>query len=228
MSDDIVMIAAPLIAALSMGGYYFMRWFGSANAKARRDMRRVPRVSIASFPEGRAGRVVGTIEAHEGKTVIAPMSGEACVAYSILVEEEQGTGRSKHWETIIQDFDAVAFIVNDDAGRALVRAAGSWPAPEMKVVRQAGLFTHASPDLEAFLAKHGHSAQGLIFRKTLRCYEGVLAVGEKVAVVGIGKRETDPVEGEAPGGYRGKPSRLVIESLDDGRLLMSNARSVLR
>ncbi len=86
----------------------------------------------------------------------------------------------------------------------------------------------AAPVLEQFLSAHGQSSHGLVFNKKLRCEEGVISVGMRVAVLGIGRREKEPL-GEATGGsYRESPERLLIECLDDGSLPISNAPSTLR
>jgi hypothetical protein len=212
MSDDLPLLVAPVLGLLAVGGYYLARAFGTPEARAMRALRAVPRSTIAEFPEGGARRIVGVIEAHEGKTLSAPLSGRPCVAYAVVVEEHP-RGRNSMVQTIIEDHDAVPFVVADDTGRALIRAAGSCPTPAMNTVSSTGLFEAASPDFEAYLAAHGHSSQGLLFRKHLRCGEGVLEVGARVAVLGIGRREA---------------GRLIIECLDDGRLLMSNAGSTLR
>ncbi len=227
MLDDLLYLAAPAVAGLlTIGGYLAVRWSGSPAIRA---LRRAPRRPSYGFPEGGAARVVGVIEAHEGKTVHAPLSGRTCVAYSVRIEEYENRGRgSASWRTIVQDFDAVNFVVADNTGRALVRAAGSWPSPIMNRVRSTGLFQNAGPALEKLLNAHGHSSRGLLFNKTLRCEEGVLAVGAPVGVLGIGRRESEPL-GDGPGGsYREPPGRLVIECLDDGQLPMSNVPAALR
>jgi hypothetical protein len=227
MSDDLYVLIAPILGMTAVGGMLLARIFGTHEAKTARRMRKFARQTIGGFPEGAPGRIVGTIEAHEGRTVTAPLSHRTCVAYALRVEEMQGQGRQRDWETIVEDFDAAPFVVSDGTGRALVRAAGSWPSPKMSVVRTAGVLSAPSPDLVELLDAHGHSAKGLMFNKTLRVFEGVLAVGEKVAVVGIGKREREPADGDRAG-YRDAPARLTVESLDDGQLYMSNIPSSMR
>jgi hypothetical protein len=227
MVDDLLYLAAPVVAGLvTFGGYLVARWYGSPALWA---LRRAPRHAIQSFPEGQPGRIVGIVEAHEGKTVRAPLSGRTCVAYAVRVEECENRGqRGARWKSLVQDFDAMNFVVVDDSGRALVRAAGSWPSPVMDRVRSTGLFQNAGPALETLLNAHGHSSRGVLFNKKLRCEEGVIAVGTRVAVLGIGRRESEPQGDVAVGSYRESPRRLTMECLDDGRLLMSNASATLR
>jgi hypothetical protein len=226
MPADLLNLAVPAgIGILSLGGYLFSRWNGNA---AERALRRAKRVPIHTFPEDTAGRIVGEIEAFEGKSVKAPLSGRSCVAYAVRVEEYQSEGRRGSWEAIVQDFDAVNFTVSDGTGRALVRAAGSWPSPIMDRVGGTGIFSAAAPALDALLQAHGQSSRGLLFNKRLRAYEGVLEVGMRVAVLGIGRRSKDPSDGASGGGYRVGPGGLVMDCLDDGRLLMSNGAPALR
>jgi hypothetical protein len=226
MTPDILALAAPaVIGAASIGAYFFARWWANPAVRA---LRRAPRRSIDAFPEGTPGRIVGVIEAYEGRTVETPLTTRACVAYSVQVDEYRRQGRSGSWEPIVRDFDAVNFVVSDGTGRALVRAAGSWPSPVMRRVAGSGLLESPSPALEALLSAHGQSSHGLLFKKNLRAMEGVLAVGARVAVLGIGRRSNEPLEGAAEGSYRQSPGTLVIECLDDGTLLMSDEPSTLR
>jgi hypothetical protein len=226
MSQDLFPYLIPTaIGALVAGGYLLDRWFGGG---AERAIRRAPRRSIQTFPEGMPGVVRGRIVAHEGKSVRAPLSGRACVAYAVRVEEYQTEGRRGSWQAIVQDFDAVNFLVDDGTGRALVRAAGSWPSPVMDRVGGAGMFADAGPALEELLRAHGQSSRGLLFNKQLRALEGVLSAGTQVAVLGIARRGDEPLGESAGGGYRRGPTSLVIDCLDDGRLLMSNAPPALR
>jgi hypothetical protein len=213
------------IGILSVGGYLFAHWYGSA---AERAFRKAARYDVASFPDGADGRITGQIEAFEGKLVCAPLSGRECVAYAVRVEEYKREGGRAGWEAIVRDFDAANFVVSDATGRALVRAAGSWPSPIMERAGTTGLLSRPTPELEELLQAQGESSHGLVFRKQLRAYEGVLAVGMRVAVLGKGRRSKDPREAASHGGCRQEPGGLVIECLDDGSLLMSNAPSALR
>jgi hypothetical protein len=225
--SDILFFAGPAAAGLlALGGYLVSQWYGSGAVRA---LRRAPRSPVKGFPVGQAARIVGVIEAYEDKTVVAPVTGRTCVAYSVRVEEyERQSGRSGRWVPVVQDFDAVNFVVADDTGRALVRAAGSWPDPVMREVAGSGAFKAAGTALEELLHAHGQSSRGLVFNRKLRCEEGVLSVGMRVAVLGIGRHENEPLGEAAGGNYRESPGRLVIECLDDGSLPMSNAPSVVR
>jgi hypothetical protein len=213
MPADLLSFVAPAAGFLLLGGYLFARWYGSPVERA---LRKAERRDIASFPEGATGRIVGVIEAYEGKILEAPLTARDCVAWAVRVEEHQRGRRSESWEPIARDFGAVSFVVADGTGRALVRAAGSWPSPVMERVGGSGISQDPAPNLEAFLDAHGISSRGMVFNKRLRAEEGILAVGMRVAVLGKARRETE-LEG-----------LLVIESLDDGSLLMSNASATLR
>jgi hypothetical protein len=214
MSDDLLGLLPLGIGLVAAGGWLVARWYGSP---AERALRKAARYDVASFPNGADGRITGQIEPFEGKVLRAPLSGRACVAYAVRVEEhKREAGRGGTWEAIVRDFDAVSFVVADGTGRALVRAAGSWPSPIMDPVGGTGLLSGPTPELEELLRAHGESSQGLVFRKQIRAYEGVLVVGMRVAVLGKGRRGDD------------RPEALTVECLDDGRLLMSNAPRALR
>jgi hypothetical protein len=226
MSDILFFAGLTAAGLLALGGYVVSQWYGSGAVNV---LRRAPLHPITGFPVGQAGRIVGVIEAYEGKSVVTPMTGRTCVAYAVRVEEHQGPGGSGGgWVPVIQDFDAVSFVVADDTGRALVQAAGTWPEPVMEEVGSSSMFTEAAPALEDLLRAHGQSSFGVAFRRRLRCEEGTLEVGMRVAVLGIGRHENEPLGDVTGGSYRESPGRLVIECLDDGSLPMSNAPSVLR
>jgi hypothetical protein len=94
--------------------------------------------------------------------------------------------------------------------------------------RASGTFNDATPELEAFLAQHGHSSKGWLFNKRLRYKEGVLAAGEIVAVCGSGTREPNPDPSAATGGYREQAMRLVLSGNHQAPLYVTDDPSVLK
>jgi hypothetical protein len=202
---------------------FLASWWFSADQRARRAMKAVPRRRVAEVIEGEKARVVGRVEVE--RTVTAPLSGRPCAYWRVVVEEKRSSGKSSHWRTIIDEHDGVDFFLRDEDGKALVKTAFVHAVLEKDSHFSSGLFDDAGPELEAFLAQRGHSSTGLVFNKTMRYREGVVEPGELVAAVGVGRWERDPDEqARAGAGYREArlPERLVLDAPAEGPLLLSD------
>lgn len=224
--NPIVIIVAVIAV---VGGVAFVAWWFSADQKARRAMRSVPRRPIEQVSDGEKARVVGQV--HAEQTIAAPLSGRACTYWRVTVQEQRGGGKNRHWVTIIDEHEGVDFFVQDGAGKAIVKTELVHAVLEKDGKFSSGFLNDADPALEAFLADRGHSSQGWVFNKNMRYHEGVVEPGEHVCVVGVGRWERDPdEEARAGAGYREAqmPRRLVLESPDDGPLLLSDEPGMLR
>lgn len=216
-------IAFALVAMAAVGGIAFFVWYFSADQKARRAMRSVPRLDIEHVSEGEKARIVGTVEV--GETVAAPLSGRACAYWRVTVQEQRGGGKNRHWVTIIDEHDGVDFFLKDGKAKALIETVHVQAVLEKDGKFSSGFLNDAGPELEAFLAERGHSSQGWVFNKNMRYHEGVVEPGEIVCAVGVGRWERDPDEQASAGaGYREAqmPKRLRLVSPDDGPLLLSD------
>jgi hypothetical protein len=186
------------------------------------------RVAIADAAEGVTIEIAGTIVS--GATIEAPLTGRACVHYDLeIVEESRGTGapglgvRRGYGLHItpgrLHEVRGVTFTIEDDTGRALIDPAGA----EIHPVAIAREMTIGDPTVRqrALLVQHHMHARQNRFR------EGVLAIGDRVAVIGTAVREPDPDGAARAHGYRGDtPTRLrlggsakhplVIRALDTG------------
>lgn len=215
----LVLVAFVVIAILA--------WYFDEERRAKRALRSIPAMPIAEAPEGGVVKVCGTLR-YAGEPIVAPLSGRSCAAFLVEVEEHQRSGKQSRWRTIITERNAVDFLVEGADGHALVRASGA----QLVLVRDArftsGVFNDATPELERYLARHGHHSTGLFgFNKAIRYKEGVLEEGEEVAVLGLARWEHDPDVAAAGGGYRERPRRLVLDLSDQGQLLVSDDASVL-
>lgn len=218
MTKLAVIVVALLVAAVVA----FVSWWLSADQKARRAMRSVPLRRIKDVVEGEKARVIGEVEAE--RTVAAPLSGRPCTYWRVTVLEQRG-GKNRHWVTVVDEHDGVDFFLRDGAAKALVKTELVQAVLDKDAKLSSGVLNDATPQLEAFLAERGHSTQGWIFNKTMRYHEGVVEPGERVCVVGVGRWERDPDEQARAGtGYRDAqmPKRLVLQSPDDGPLLLSD------
>lgn len=199
----------------------FLRWYYSPAQQARRALAAVRPAPLASFPDGVVGKVVGAV-ALTGDALRAPLSGRRCAHFDVHVEEYRSRGKSGSWITVIREVESCGFLLSDDSGVARVDVTGARVVTNMDTTRRSGTFHDATPELEAFLARHGRSSKGWIFNKRIRYREGVLEPGERVAVLGRLGTETDPSPTTAGEGYRGAPTRRVLRAPPAGELLVSD------
>jgi hypothetical protein len=212
----IFLLILGVILAVALYSY----WFSDA-AKIRRTLRAARKVAIAEAQTGETVRVSGRVRPI-GPLLKGPLSSRPCVYYEVIVEEYKSSGKSGSWIQVIREADGTDFLIQDQTGKALVRAG------EMKVLtvkdheRESGTFNDATQHLEAFLAKYGRSSKGWIFNKNIRYKEGIFAPGELITVLGAARWEQDPDPTEAGTGYRDVPKRLVLGALREGPLLASD------
>ena len=155
--------------------------------RAERALRSAPRATVATLTEGTTARLAGVVTS-DG-TLKAPLTGRACVAYVVVLEERVG---KRGWVRRLHEVRGVPFTLDDGTGRALIDPAQSTMLLEMDASQRSGAFDDATPVEEAFLARHGLTSTGWFLNKTLRYTEGVIEPGERVAVLGRGVREPDP------------------------------------
>ncbi len=183
--------AIGILMLLVFGAVAFAMWWYSEAQVTLRALRGTPPVAIAQFAAGGVHKIVGRISVADGM-LEAPLSGRMCAVYEVVVEERRSSGKSTHWSTIIHHVEAVPFLVTDSTGTAQVLPEHA----ELKITRDAhsrsGTFDDASPREERFLAAHGERSEGWVFNRGLRYREGVLEVGETVAVRGAGVPVDDP------------------------------------
>jgi hypothetical protein len=221
MSDPIValeVLSGAVGAAGVVGGY------------VRHRMRRAPdpflegpKTAIAAANDGPV-KIAGALKVLD-ESLVAPFSGRPCAYWDVTItadvaNSEGGvTSRPIFFKRMARDF-----LVEDDTGTALVRCPG-WLL-DFVIERGYGqAFPGQEHQIQRFLSDFGYvPGHGDAGPRTY--FERALVPGERVAVYGVGHRETDPDAAAAGGSYRERPTRLVVEPID-GRLRVSNARDVV-
>lgn len=190
-------------------------WWFSPYQKTLRALRAAPRVRVADAQEGQLVRIVGTLRAHR-ETLVSPLAARTCAHFDVLVEERVKSGKNSSWRTLFREHDSRDFVVEDESGRVIVDTGGLEVALVQDHHQRSGTFEDASPELEALLARNGHTSTGFFgMNRTLRYREGVLEPGERVSVLGWAHWEDDP-EGErdlSAAAYRTatRKKRLVLQ-----------------
>jgi len=221
---------AVVVFVLAIGAVVaLLFWWFSADQRAKRAMRGVPKRSIADVVEGERARIVGSVDVRE--PIYAPLSGRPCAYWRVTVEEKRSSGKNSYWRKIVDEHEGVDFFLTDGTGKAKIEVMHAQPVLAHDARGGSGFLNDPTPELESFLAERGHDTQGWIFNKTIRYREGVAEPGELVAVVGTGRWERDPDEkAQAGAGYReaSMPQRLVMQAPRDGSpLLLSDEHDVL-
>ena len=106
------------------GGVYYLA--SSKDREATLQLKATPWADIGEAPTGVDIRLSGRLAFLEGKSLTAPMSGRKCAAWRILIEEEfregQRDGEPSKWEKVVDEFEAMDFLLIDDTGCARVES----------------------------------------------------------------------------------------------------------
>jgi hypothetical protein len=175
--------AVAVIAAIFLSYYY------SRSARIKRALRKTPRVDIASIHEGAVVKLVGRVDIDE--PLRSPLSRRRCAYFEAVVEEHRSTRNRSSWVEVIREVGSRDFRLRDESGEVTVAVREEDVALTSDVSMSTGFLKDPTPELEAFLAGHGQSGTGWIFNRSLRYREGVLGVGERVAVLGVAQKSGD-------------------------------------
>lgn len=217
-------IGAPVVATAAALWHFVL----SPRARLRRRLANAPITPIGQARSGTLVRFTGRAEPEKEQILHAPLTGRACVLFEVTVEDYVREGRSSSWKTIIRERDfARTFWLEDRSGRARIEL--DWP--ELILTQDAqfssGFLKDATPELEAFLARHQEASQGMFFNRTMRYREAVIEPGEPVTVLGLVHQEADPEAG-AGGGYRQAAFRIVLRSPPSGSMVISDEAKLTR
>lgn len=119
---NVGLLLVPLVA-LPIGGY--LLFTGGRDLRAANTIRKHEPVPVRSLHRHTGPvDIEGTARADE-KTVIAPLTGTACLAYEYEVEEYQSDGNDSSWKTLDSGMGGVTFFIEDDSGQVRVDPDGS-------------------------------------------------------------------------------------------------------
>lgn len=224
----IVLIIAANLAIV--GGGLAWRYFSSDRWRLSQALKKAARVPLARVRDGDVVRVTGRARTAHEEPFGAPLTGRACLACEVEVEEYVKTGRSGKWKTIIHETDHVeSFWLVERKDRALVQCAHASLVLDRDAKVRSGVLNEPDEILIAYLANHGEAHQGLVFNRNLRYREGIVEPGEEVTVLAVARNEPDPDPAAAPeDGYRSRAMRMVLRSPAHGDLIISDKPGLTR
>jgi hypothetical protein len=201
-----------IVGGLLVVGAVIVGWLSSAERRMRRELARYPLATIADAGEGDQVRLRGRVRL-DGPPLAAPLTGRACAAWHVLVQERHSSGRSSRWETVINEHEAADFYLEDD--RAYVRGTDAklFATPDGKA--NAGLLRAPPPRLVELMKERGLETEGLLFNKSIQAHEGIFSFDEEIVVAGKIFREDH--RAHAPG-----RARVRVEPLFSDWILASD------
>jgi hypothetical protein len=211
----IVLVFLVVAGVIALVGY-----LNSDKYAIRKSLEATPRTSIRALQDGSLAKVHGKV-VPIGEPLEAPLSGRACVAWEVVVEENTG-GKNSHWVERIHEREARDFLLDDGAGLAHVRTRDMKMVATVDSEQRSGFMNDPTPALRAFLEARGFAPEGMLFNKSLRYREGVFEPGERVAVLGSVTMEDDPTREQGGDGYRSAPKRACLQAPANGFLLASD------
>ena len=188
----------------------------SRQARGRRAVARTPRSPVAKVRRGELVKVVGQARVAM-KPLRAPMSGRPCVCWHVRIQEARQGPQGGSWTDVLDEVEGQDFLLEDETGIALVRGV----MPEATLASSGpwvdNYGDNFSPEVENFLGSRGEQLRGALGKRVMRYQERILDEGAHVAVLGMARREGVP-----------QGASVVIDCLDDGRIVISSVPAALR
>ena len=134
---------------------------------------------IQEIETGEFARISGTVYAC-GEILRAPLSGRKCVYYHVRVTE----GGRRNRRTIIEEEMMADVVLKYGRDYAVIDC----DEPQTYLVTdreyRSHTFKDATPELEAFLARHEQESSGFFGKRNLQYEEAILEPGELFTVAG--------------------------------------------
>lgn len=211
-------VAIAAVVVLTMVGVYHMA--SGKDLAAKQQLIGAPWADIGDAPTGVDIRLSGRLALFHGESLSAPLSGRTCSAWRIIIEEEYNDGDSSSWKKVVDEHEAVDFLLIDDTGRARVEAMHITLIADYDAKGGKDTFRDVPEELAAILTKRGVRESSWWSRqRNFRYRESALEVDELVTVAGCGRWENDPSQ---KSGYRGTAKIFRMGPLGSGLLVVGD------
>ena len=214
--ETLVLIGLGVGCAVLLGVLVYRVAF-SPRARGRRALERTPRLPIGEIRQGEMVKVIGHVR-FATESLRAPMTDDRpCVCWHLRVQEARQGAQGGSWTDVLDEVEGQDFLLEDETGVALVRGV----MPEATLASSGPWIDNYVDDfrpvVEEFLGGQGEQVRGALGKRVMRYQERILDDGARVAVLGIARQE----------GVL-ESANVVIDCLDDGRIVISNVPSALR
>jgi len=173
-------IALIIIIAIIVTKYY------SKEAKIKRKLINAEYKNLAKFKNNEIAKITGIVELIEAP-LISPFSHRKCSYYHIHVEQEVSSSEHTEWETIIEEEVISKFLIKDDNRYAFINDENIESYVVLDKKYSSGFLNDTTDILEKYLTKNGIKSTGFLgLNKAIRYKEGILEIGEEIAVFGKG------------------------------------------
>lgn len=145
----------------------------------RRRLKKLRYAKIRDLKIGQVVKLEGKAQVLE-ESLVAPLSGRKCVFYKAHVKEDTRNG-----STLIDEQKAKKFLLDQDGHQIEITTHNvrSFLVSDGKY--DSGWFDKPTDRMITYLKKHGHDTKNFLgITKNLKCKEGVIEIGEKIAVAG--------------------------------------------
>ena len=198
--DPFTVAAAIGVGLAALGTSWFVRRFADLGT-AQRALRRTALSTVAEVKkEGKPVKIAG-VAASVADPMIAPFSGQPCVAYRVRVVASS----ERDYRQLLDEHRAVTFLVTDTTGHARLEGAEVKLAVETETVVAVDGAAVPPPAVVALLQAHGLPPLGA---EALTVEEAVIAIGAPVEAFGCAELALDP-GGVAPN-YRSAARELRL------------------
>jgi hypothetical protein len=169
-----------------------------ADRRMRQLLRETPATAIEDLAENTLGKLAGRAEPIEGRALVAPLSGRYCVYFAIAIQERQSSGAMT---LLAHDHHAVPFQLVHGNQYATVDPTDAKFSVALDYISESRAVFDASPEQRKLLERYQLHKRNWFQTKSLVYREGVIELGEAIAVYGAGVREPDVANAPGPG-YR--------------------------
>lgn len=199
------------LAGAFVGLGLLVREIRSQRAQWGRVLRRHPSRRVVDARVGPL-KIVGTARPI-GQPLIAPLSGRACLGYTIVIRGGTDGDRVLTSESTCADFHLV-----DETGALLIHAAMATLVLRDDTAFVSGGMKRPEPAVEAYVGSRGIQSRDTFSNPPLHCQESILAVEAQVVVFGPCQQEIDPAPAQVAD-YRELPTRFVITGGESAMLV---------
>lgn len=193
LTDWLYYVVLPLVTIVAL----LLQKYFSRDQQVLRAIETMNTSSIKHVKKGERVKIKGRIKA-QNDLITAPVSGRACLGYQLQVFRVASGSYSDVEAEMIHEAKSVIFYLEDKQGLAKILPRWQEITLHKEMVEELGRFDEPSERQAKVLEKYGEKATtGLGLTRRLVFKEGILEVGEQVAVVGEASWYT-PMDGSDP------------------------------